>query len=211
MSADPTTGPSEADAPTHAPQSEEAVAAAARPHWKRDVVVFLTSQTITLFGSMLVQYAVMWHLTLITQSGLVMALAAMFGFLPQAIVSIFGGVWADRLNRKWLIIGADATIALTTLLLAVFLITTGLNGTEPGSLWLIYLTLAIRSAGAGIQMPAVSATDPAARPRGAPAAHQWDQRLDPVGHDADRSGRCRRRLRPWLRSCRSSSSTSSPR
>jgi DHA3 family macrolide efflux protein-like MFS transporter len=150
----------EAQQDPDAPTTDEAEAAATRPHWLRDVVVFLTSQTITMFGSMLVQYAVMWHLTLITQSGVVMALAALFGFLPQAIVSIFGGVWADRLNRKWLIIGADATIAVTTLLLAVFLITTGQNGTEPGSLWLIYLTLAIRSAGAGIQMPAVAAMVP---------------------------------------------------
>lgn len=128
--------------------------AATRPHWKRDVAVFLSGQTISLFGSMLVQYAVMWHLTLETKSGTVMALAALFGFLPQAIVSIFGGVWADRLNRKALIIGADAVIAASTLALALFM----LGGVD--ALWLIYLTLAIRSAGAGIQSPAVSALVP---------------------------------------------------
>ena len=44
-----------------------------------------------------------------------MTLAAVFGFLPQAVVSLFGGVWADRHNRKCLIIGADAAIALSTL------------------------------------------------------------------------------------------------
>lgn len=132
----------------------EALAAAQRPHWKRDIVVFLSSQTVTLFGSMLVQYAVMWHLTLLTKSGGVMALAALFGFLPQAIISVFGGVWADRLNRKWLIIGADAAIAASTLVLALLM----LGGAN--DLWLIYLTLAIRSAGAGIQMPAVAAIIP---------------------------------------------------
>jgi DHA3 family macrolide efflux protein-like MFS transporter len=126
----------------------------ARPHWKRDVAVFLTGQTVSLFGSMLVQYAVMWHLTLTTKSGTVMALAALFGFLPQAIVSIFGGVWADRLNRKMLIILADAAIAASTLALALFM----LSGVD--SLWLIYATLAIRSMGAGIQTPAVSALIP---------------------------------------------------
>lgn len=141
--------------PTEPEQTEpEARAAAQRPHWLRDTVVFLTSQTITLFGSMLVQYAIMWHLTLTTKSGTVMALAALFGFLPQAIVSVFGGVWADRLNRKALIIAADATIAATTLVLALIM----LGGIEP--LWLIYLTLAIRSAGAGIQSPAVAALLP---------------------------------------------------
>lgn len=125
-----------------------------RPHGKRDVGVFLSGQTISMFGSMLVQYAVMWHLTLETKSGTVMALAALFGFLPQAIVSIFGGVWADRLNRKVLIIAADAAIAASTLALALLM----LSGVD--SLWLIYLTLAIRSTGAGIQGPAVSALVP---------------------------------------------------
>ena len=128
--------------------------AATRPHWKRDVAVFLSGQTVSLFGSMLVQYAVFWYLTITYQSGVVMMLAALFGFLPQAVVSIFGGVWADRLNRKVLIIAADAAIAASTLALALFM----LSGID--SLWLIYATLAIRSAGAGIQGPAVSALMP---------------------------------------------------
>jgi DHA3 family macrolide efflux protein-like MFS transporter len=133
-------------------------AASLRPHWKRDISVFLTGQTVSLFGSMLVQYAVMWHLTLETKSGAVMALAAVFGFLPQAVVSIFGGVWADRMNRKLLIMGADAAIAVSTLALALLM----LSGMQ--DLWLIYLTLAIRSVGAGIQTPAVSALIPQLTP-----------------------------------------------
>ncbi|NLP83955.1 MFS transporter [Microbacterium sp. CFH 90308] len=124
------------------------------PHWLRNVVLFLGGQTVTLFGSMLVQYAVFWYLTITYQSGLVMTLAAVFGFLPQAIVSIFGGVWADRHNRKYLIMGADAAIAVTTLALALIMMT----GYD--AVWLIFATMAIRSAGAGIQMPAVSALLP---------------------------------------------------
>ncbi|RQP08828.1 MAG: MFS transporter [Microbacteriaceae bacterium] len=107
-----------------------------------------------MFGSMLVQYAIMWHLTLETKSGVVLMASAVFGMLPQAIVSIFGGVWADRLNRKALIIAADASIAVTTVVLALFMMT----GYQ--ELWLIYLTLAIRSTGAGIQSPAVMALIP---------------------------------------------------
>ena len=125
-----------------------------RAHWKRDITLFLGGQTVSMFGSMLVQYAIMWHLTLETKSGVVLMLSAVFGMLPQAIVSIFGGVWADRLNRKWLIIGADASIAVTTVALALFMMS---GYTE---LWLIYLTLAIRSTGAGIQSPAVNALIP---------------------------------------------------
>lgn len=125
-----------------------------RPHWVRDTALFLTGQTVSLFGSSLVQYAIVWYLTLETQSGVVLALATAFGFLPQAFASIFGGVWADRHNRKLLLIGADATIAATTLVLAV-LLWQGLNG-----LVLVYVTLAIRSLGAGIQTPAVGALLP---------------------------------------------------
>jgi DHA3 family macrolide efflux protein-like MFS transporter len=96
----------------------------------------------------------MWHLTLTTKSGLVLALAAVFGFLPQAIVSIFAGVWADRINRKVMIIVSDSVIALATLVLAVFM----LSGVE--DLWLIFLIMAVRSIGAGVQMPAISALVP---------------------------------------------------
>ena len=125
-----------------------------RPRWRRDVTVFLSGQTVSLFGSMLVQYAIMWHLTLETRSGTVMAVYAVVGFLPQAVVSVFGGVWADRLDRRALIIGADATIAVTTLALALLM----LSGTD--DLWLLYVAAAIRSAGAGIQTPAVGALLP---------------------------------------------------
>ncbi|WP_369819013.1 MFS transporter [Oerskovia sp. Root918] len=125
-----------------------------KPRWRRDATIFLGGQTVSLFGSMLVQYAIMWHLTLETKSGSVLALATVFGFLPQAVVSIFGGVWADRLNRKFLIIAADASIAVTTLALALLM----LSGSD--DLWFIYAALAIRSVGAGIQMPAVSSLLP---------------------------------------------------
>lgn len=135
----------------HAPEPKQSES---MPDWKRKVAVFLVGQTITTFGSFLVQYAIFWHLTLTTKSGLVLALAAIFGFLPQAIVSIFAGVWADRVNRKIMIIVSDSTIALATSVLAFFM----LSGTD--DLWLIFLVMAIRSVGAGVQMPAISALVP---------------------------------------------------
>ena len=124
------------------------------PGWKKRVAIFMTGQTVSMFGSFLVQYAIMWHLTLTTKSGLVLALAAVFGFLPQAIVSIFAGVWADRVNRRKMIMISDSTIALSTLGLALLM----LSGID--DLWLIYLVMAVRSVGAGVQMPAVSALLP---------------------------------------------------
>lgn len=128
--------------------------AAEMPGWKRNAAVFLSGQTVSLLGSMIVQYAVMWHLTIETRSGSVLMLSIVFGMLPQAFVSIFGGVWADRHSRKLLIMGSDSAIAAITLGLALLMV----SGVD--DLWVIYAALAVRSTFAGIQTPAVSAMIP---------------------------------------------------
>lgn len=120
----------------------------------RKVILFLTSQSITLFGSSLVQYAIMWHITLSSQSGTVVAIYSVCSFAPQLLVSLFAGVWADRHNRKIIIILADASIALATLVLAIIL-RGGVESYAP-----IYIIAAIRSFGSGLQTPAVNAVLP---------------------------------------------------
>jgi DHA3 family macrolide efflux protein-like MFS transporter len=136
----------------------DAPAAPVLEHWKRNVTLFLTGQTVSLFGSMIVQYAVMWYVTIETKSGIAVALYAVAAFLPQGIVSIFGGVLADRVNRRILVMTADAVIAAATLVLALLM----LNGIT--DLWIIVLAVAIRSLGAGFQTPAVSAMIPQLTP-----------------------------------------------
>ncbi|MFA5546471.1 MAG: MFS transporter, partial [Sphaerochaetaceae bacterium] len=122
--------------------------------WKKHTIFFLASQNISLFGSMLVQYAIMWHITLTTQSGTMMMISIICGFIPTLIISPFAGVWADRLERKKVIILSDAMIAITTLAMAISFY----FGFE--SLWQLFVVMAIRSFGNGIQTPAVSALLP---------------------------------------------------
>lgn len=123
-------------------------------NWKKNIMLFLASQTLSLFGSMLVQYAITWYITLKTQSGIMMTIAIICGFLPMFFISPFAGVWADRYNRKILIMLADTGIAISTLILAV-LFFMGYN--EP---WLLFVASGIRALGAGIQTPAVGAFIP---------------------------------------------------
>ncbi|TYP69372.1 MFS transporter [Paenibacillus methanolicus] len=123
-------------------------------NWKRNITLFLSGQTISLFGSALVQYAIMWHVTLTTQSGLMMTLFIICGFIPTFLLSPFAGVWADRFNRKTLIMLADAMIAAVTLILAI----TFLLGYDAP--WLLFVIAAVRALGAGIQTPAVGAILP---------------------------------------------------
>lgn len=122
--------------------------------WARNTVLFVTGQTVSLFGSMIVQFAVMWHITLETRSGMALGLFMLAAFGPQGVMSIFGGVLADRLDRKKIIIAADSLIAATTLILAI-LMSIGLT-----DLWLILTAVAIRSVGAGVQTPTVQALIP---------------------------------------------------
>ncbi|MCA0756915.1 MFS transporter [Paenibacillus sp. N4] len=125
-----------------------------KKHWKRDIILFLSSQTVSLFGSALVQYAIMWYVTLTTKSGLMMTIFIICGFIPTFLLSPFAGVWADRFNRKYLIIIADAMIGFVTLLLAI----TFLLGYDAP--WLLFVIAAVRALGAGIQTPAVGAILP---------------------------------------------------
>ncbi len=125
-----------------------------KSNWKKNIILFLSSQTVSLFGSALVQYAIMWYITLTTQSGLMMTLFIVCGFIPTFLLSPFAGVWADRFNRKYLIILADAMIAIVTLFLAIIF----LSGYDAP--WLLFVIAAFRALGAGIQTPAVGAILP---------------------------------------------------
>jgi MFS transporter, DHA3 family, macrolide efflux protein len=128
-------------------------------NWKKNITLFLSGQTISLFGSALVQYAMMWYITLSTESGVMMTLFIICGFIPTFILSPFAGVWADRYNRKTLIIIADTLIASATLILAILF----LMGYNP--VWLLFLMAAIRAIGTGIQTPAVGAILPQIVPK----------------------------------------------
>ncbi len=122
--------------------------------WKKNIILFLTSQTISLLGSSLVQYAIIWYITLNTQSGIMMTLSIICGFVPTFFLSPFAGVWADRYNRKRLIIISDSFIALATLVMAILF----MSGYD--SMWLLFVVLAIRALGTAVQTPTVGAFIP---------------------------------------------------
>lgn len=128
-----------------------------RNPWKKRTILFFISQCITLFGTQIVQMAIVWYVTLRTDSGAWVAAFSVCSYLPQFFVSFFGGVLADRRNRKFLILGADALIAAVTLGMLLILP----HITKDSVLLTSLLILSIlRSAGAGIQTPAVNAVIP---------------------------------------------------
>ena len=111
------------------------------------VSIFLISQIISLFGSAIVSYTIIWYITLKTSSTMALAMSVVFTYMPQIVISVFSGTLGDRFNKKYLIIIGDTITGVSTLILAVLFI----NGFR--SLYLIYAACALRSAGAGIQTP----------------------------------------------------------
>ncbi|HML69162.1 MAG TPA: MFS transporter [Clostridia bacterium] len=126
-------------------------------HWKRRTILFFISQGVTLFGSMLVQFAIVWYVTLKTTSGAWVAALTVCSFLPQTLISFVSGAWADRYSKKMLIIVSDVVIAAATLALTLLF---PLIRDDSTVLIALLATSVIRSIGAGVQLPAVNATTP---------------------------------------------------
>ena len=92
-----------------------------------------------LITSGVLQMAIIWHLTNTTGSAMVLSMATLVGFLPQAVLGSAIGVLVDRWNRKMVMIGADVIIACAGLVLTVI----SLSAELP--VWIVMLILFIRS------------------------------------------------------------------
>jgi DHA3 family macrolide efflux protein-like MFS transporter len=113
-----------------------------------------TGQAISLFGSELVQFALVWWLTERTGSATVLAFATMMALLPQIFLSPFAGVLVDRWPRRRVMIIADSVIALASVVLAV------LFRLELVRIWHVYAIMFIRSAAGAFHWPAMQASTP---------------------------------------------------
>lgn len=139
-------------------QHETVVIDAANPvvrstdNWQPRFFLIWGGQALSLIGSALTQFVLLWWITQATGSATALATAGIAALLPQAILSPLGGVLADRWSRRLLMIVADAITALCMLVLvALFAM-----GTI--QLWHIYTLMALRSAMQAFQMPAASAS-----------------------------------------------------
>ena len=122
--------------------------------WKKKYFTMLAGQSISLITSGILQMSIIFYLTAKTNSAMVLSLATLIGFLPQAIIGPFAGTFVDRHSRKGVMIGADLMIAATGGLLAIASIFMELPT------WLIMLVLFIRSIGTAFHSPASSAVTP---------------------------------------------------
>lgn len=125
-----------------------------KQNWKRSFFTIWAGQAVSLITSAVLQMAIIWYLTDKTGSALVLSMATMVGFLPQAVLGTMIGVLVDRWSRKIVMIGADLIIAAAGAALAIVAIMTELP------VWVVMMVLFIRSVGTAFHSPALNAVTP---------------------------------------------------
>ncbi len=121
-------------------------------NWKLNFGSLFAGQAVSLFGSSLVQFALVWYLTQKTGSATVLATATLAATLPGIFLGPLAGVLVDRWNRRLVMLFADSLVAAATLVLA-YLFWVGV-----ADIWHVYVIMFIRSAGQSFQNPALSAS-----------------------------------------------------
>jgi DHA3 family macrolide efflux protein-like MFS transporter len=126
----------------------------------KNYLLFRSGQLISLLGSSITSFVIIWWITLETGSPMYLALASLVGFAPMIILTPFAGVFVDRWNRKVLIGVVDLLQALATILLIFLFIW------RIASIWYVLALLALRGVFQAFHEPAVSAIVPLMIPQG---------------------------------------------
>lgn len=121
-------------------------------NWKPRFFIIWTGQALSLVGSALTQFVLIWWITQTTNSPTALAIAGIMALLPGAIFSPFGGAFADRLSRRLIMILADSITAACMVILIV------LFATDSIQIWHAYVLMFIRSSMQAFQQPAAAAS-----------------------------------------------------
>ncbi len=123
-------------------------------NWLAIISFIWAGQAVSMITSYAAGYAVVWYVTESTGSALVLAVMNICVMLPIGLLSPFGGIVADKHNRKMIMIVADGAIGLVSLI-AGFIILAG-----NVSLVLLTLVCVARAVGQAFHSPAMMATMP---------------------------------------------------
>lgn len=142
------------------PSTEARVQAPELPHgWKRIIVTIWIGQAFSILTAYSSMYAGVWYVTETTDSALMLAIASLCSMLPQGLLSPIGGVVADRFNRKYVLMAADAFVGAMALLMGMIIFMGHV------SVELVLIMSALRSVGQAFHIPAMESTMPLLVPK----------------------------------------------
>jgi DHA3 family macrolide efflux protein-like MFS transporter len=123
--------------------------------WTKKFVTIYTGQAFSILGSEAVQFAIVWWLTIQTESAVTLAVASIVACLPKLFLGPFAGVWVDRINRRTVLIASDGLVALSSAALGLAFL---FNPAPP--IAFIYVILCVRGIGGAFHNPAMRAAIP---------------------------------------------------
>ena len=93
------------------------LSASGRPlskNWLAIIAFIWAGQAVSMFTSYAASFAAVWYVTETTGSAVFLSAMSICAYLPQGLLSPYGGVIADRCNRKTVIIAADMAVGLVS-------------------------------------------------------------------------------------------------
>jgi MFS family permease len=120
----------------------------------RDFRVLAASRTITWLGTSAAEVALLVQARQLTRSALAVGLLGATELIPLLVFALYGGVLADRTDRRRMIRWCEAGLACCALLLV-------LNAASPHpAAWPLYAVTAVMMAFAALQRPSLDASIP---------------------------------------------------
>ena len=120
--------------------------------WQSRFFTIWTGQQLSLIGSMLAGFALVWWLTAKTGSATVLTTASLVQILPGVVLGPLVGPLIDRWNRRRVMLVADTVVALFSAWLAYLFWADALQ------IWQVYVIMAVRAVGGTFHWPAMSAS-----------------------------------------------------
>ncbi len=125
----------------------------------RNYLFFLGGQFFSILGSSIVQFVIIWWITVETENVMYLSFGAFLFFLPMAIITPFAGVITDRWNKKSIIMVVDSLQAMVTFCIIILFF---FNITNP---LFIVLINSLRGIFQAFHIPTVNAIIPSMVPK----------------------------------------------
>ena len=121
--------------------------------WNKDFTILILGQIVSLFGNAILRFALPLYILEVTESPAIFGMVSALSFLPMVVMSPLGGIIADRLNKKWVIVTLDF---VTTAFILVYIGISGLLAPVPMAVATLMILFAIQ----GMYTPAVQSSVP---------------------------------------------------
>lgn len=121
--------------------------------FKRDFTLVVIGQVISLFGNAILRFALPLYLLRETGSSTLFGIVTACSFAPMVVLSMIGGVLADRVNKRNIMVGLDFC---TAILILIFYLSLGNVPTVPLFIVVLMLLYGI----SGTYQPSVQASIP---------------------------------------------------